>query len=100
MKRDEAMAVLGLDKAACALTPEIVTRAFRIAVVACHPDTAEAGKACHDMTKLLAAKKALLNDSEQQNNACAQCRGVGTVRYKLGVRPCGACKGTGDKNGR
>jgi DnaJ-class molecular chaperone len=107
MNRAQALVLLGLDKAACDLTSEIITTAFRRAAVASHPDTAqpltsqgESVSTRHDMDALRLAKKKLLDDTEGANNACAQCRGRGTVRHKLGNRPCGACKGTGDKYGR
>lgn len=107
MNRAKALELLGLDKAACDLTPDIITKAFRRAVVASHPDTAPAEASQGDsvptrpdMDQLKIARKMLQGDTEGANNACIQCRGRGSVRHKLGVRPCGACKGTGDKYGR
>lgn len=100
MKRDEALKLLGLEKAACLLTPGLITSAYRRTVVSSHPDTAAEGALHHDMVKLQQARKTLLGDTETQNNACAQCRGRGSVRYRMGVTPCGACKGTGETYGR
>lgn len=108
MKPGEAMEILGLVGTSLEeLRPEDVVRAFRRAALANHPDTATAGvsqgeskMSRFDMDLLTKAKKTLLSDTKQANYACAQCRGVGTIRYKFGVRPCGACKGKGERYGR
>ena len=103
MNRSAALKLLGLEATACDLTPEIITRAFRQAVVASHPDTASQGDSnvSHaDMDLLTIAKETLLGDMKHENNACPQCRGRGTVRLRMGVTPCGACKGTGETYGR
>ena len=95
MMRKNALALLGLPDGA--YDAEAVAAAFRRAVVAAHPDTGGAGG---NMSELQEARKALLQISNDDEFACKQCAGRGTVRYKLGVRPCGACKGTGETNGR
>lgn len=100
MKRDEALKLLGLEGAACDLTPAIVTRAFRQTAVASHPDTGGQQVSQLDMPTLQAARDLLLNDQQKLNNACPQCRGRGSVRFRMGVMLCGACKGTGETHGR
>lgn len=103
MKREEALRLLGLDSAACELTPAIVTTAFRRKVLATHPDRVSPGDSnwtpC-DMDLLTKAKETLLGDTKQADLTCPQCAGRGTVRHRMGVKPCGACQGTGERNGR
>lgn len=108
LTKGQAMELLGLVGTALdELRPDDVTRAFRRAAMATHPDTTKPGMSQvesnvtrPDMDLLRIARKTLLGDTKEANNACAQCRGRGTVRFRMGVMPCGACKGTGETYGR
>jgi hypothetical protein len=112
MKQSEARKVLGLDSAVAALTPEIVTEAFRARCKECHPDTvAQAmdnmkAKQAADtdspvtvwtMDKLTTARKTLMDALSGADFACKLCGGSGKVRGRMGLVVCGPCKGTGDK---
>jgi hypothetical protein len=94
VKHADALAILGL--VGCELSPEVIATAFRRAVVTAHPDT---GGTATDLSPLLEAKRVLLNRRNVSDFACKQCSGRGTVPARLGVRPCGACKGTGETVG-
>lgn len=96
MKRAEALRLLNLPEQAKPFTREAVAIAFCNAVKASHPDTGGEGA---DMDQLRQARNFLVLNLNGQNNACVQCRGRGMVQARVGMRPCGACKGTGDKNG-
>lgn len=94
MRQADALALLGLT--GCETTPEAVAMAFQRTVKATHPDAGGAGA---DMDKLKQARDALLNRRNVSDFACKQCSGRGTVPARLGVRPCGACRGTGERHG-
>lgn len=94
MTRDEALKLLKLDACAANLTEAIITRAWRGALIANHPDTAAAGVPVDYLTT---AKKMLLADVSERNITCTLCAGRGKVRHGMGTRACVACKGTGDR---
>lgn len=117
MKLGNAMAVLGLMGATLAeLTDKDVKSAFRVQMKIYHPDTmaqyminlqeskANGGNLDHariswSADELKEARDTLLNRRNVDEFACRTCKGTGSVRYRMGTRPCGACKGTGDGNG-
>lgn len=100
MKAAEAMETLGLVGTALAeLTAEQVRGAYRATVKALHPDVSKRAL-IPDMDKVGAARDELLRQVAAGGDfACRQCSGNGTVPARLGVRPCGACRGTGERNG-
>lgn len=93
MTRDEALTLLKLDTAACDLTADIVTKAYRRAILANHPDT---GTVQATMVELQQARQTVTQHLEGRNNPCRQCNGRGRVPFKMGTRVCSACKGTGE----
>lgn len=100
MKLREAIELLGLSE--WELEPDRIREAFRHEVMKHHPDTQ--GQAMGEETgrtidQLKAARDTLLNRRNVDEFACRTCKGTGSVRYRMGTRPCGACKGTGDGNG-
>lgn len=99
MTKEEALKLLGLDTAKCDLTVEIVTRMYRRALVAHHPDTRAAldGAPVVRPGDLQEARAVMRRVVAGQEFPCGQCKGVGTVPAKLGRRTCSACKGTGDR---
>lgn len=96
MKRDRALELLGLPDQVKAFTLEEITAAYKRACFAGHPDTGAEGVGA-DMTELQQARTFLILNLNGQNNACPQCKGRAYIQAKVGMRPCGACKGTGDK---
>lgn len=100
MTRDEALKLLRLDKAACAITEHVITTAYRRELLEVHPDTAAPVGLTGDartVDQIKMARDVLRQAATGQENPCGQCKGRGTVRVRYGVAPCGACKGTGDK---
>lgn len=96
MKRAEALKLLELPDQAAPFTKETVDAAFRAACWKHHPD-AQGQSGVVDLTIYQDARKTLLLELNGQNNACPQCRGRGMVQARVGMRACGACKGSGDK---
>lgn len=94
MTHDEALKLLSLDKAACALTPEIITAAYRRALVAEHPDTGGASDVLPG--QLQQARRIVTDALDGVKTPCPQCKGRGKVPGKMGTTPCGACKGSGE----
>lgn len=92
MNRNEALSLLGLDKAAVTLTPEIVQTAFRRAMVQHHPDT---GGHATNIAVYQAARKVLMDNLTDADSACKLCKGAAMVRGTMGYRACVACNGTG-----
>lgn len=79
------------------VTADGVQAAFSAAVKAAHPDNGGTGG---DIDELKQARNELLRHTAAGRDfACRQCSGKGTVPARLGVRPCGACRGTGERNG-
>lgn len=105
MKLGEAMEVLGLVGTAVAeLTDEDVKIAFRLRCKQFHPDMVVVQYARGivpkwTMDEVGAARDTLLNRRNVSEFACKQCKGKGTVPARMGVKPCGACKGTGETHG-
>jgi DnaJ-class molecular chaperone len=99
MKQSQARELLGLSNAVAALTPEIVTEAFRAQAKNIHPDSPSRtmqGPAA-DLSLLTIARKTLLDSLSGADFACKLCGGSGKVRGRMGLVVCGPCKGTGDK---
>ena len=109
MKLGKAMEVLGLVGTALAeLTDDDVRRAFRSQMKLYHPDTTTDAMdpARHPQPQIVwtadslkEARDALLNRRNVDDFSCKQCRGKGMVPARMGSKPCGACKGTGNANG-
>lgn len=101
MTRDEAAKLLGFVELAPLPTDigrGIITTAWRKLVRQYHADTSAAGTSDATMiAKLTEARDLLLQTGPAP---CTSCKGVGKVRRRFGSVDCGACKGTGDKNGR
>lgn len=101
MNRARALEVLGLDKAKCTLTREIVEEAFRAAIKHNHPDVAtmdDKSRTYWSIDAIKDARKILLeNLGGDALFACKLCKGVGMVRATIGWLKCSACKGTGEK---
>lgn len=97
MKGPAARTLLGLIPEPTALDAGVIGAAFALAVKAAHPDNGGAGA---DMDQLKQARDELLRQVVAGGDfACRQCSGKGTVPARLGVRTCGACRGTGERNG-
>ena len=97
MKLDTAAILLGIVGPLNALTDAEVRLAFADKVKATHPDT---GGPSADMSELKRARDTLLNRRNVDDFTCRQCDGLGSVRSRMGIKPCGACKGTGETLGR
>lgn len=109
--RAHALSTLDMaeDNHGASFTAADVDHAYRQACKRYHPDTTMAAMTMHSaevsmsyptMATLQQAREFLKKELDGRNNACVQCRGLGIVRAKMGATPCGACNGTGDKNGR
>ena len=94
MKFGTALELLGISE--WEATPERAREAFNSEVKRLHPDTGGEGA---DISKLIAARNLVLNRRNDAEFACKQCKGKGTVSARMGVKPCGACKGTGETRG-
>lgn len=96
-----ARKVLGLDKAKCTLTREIVEKAFRAAVKHNHPDVAtmdDKSRIYWSIDAIKDARKILVENLDGSCDfSCKLCKGVGMVRATIGWLKCSACKGTGEK---
>lgn len=99
MTESEAKELLGLSGAACALTPAIIQRAYRQALVKHHPDTRIALDDAPVVLpkQLQAAAEILRRVVAGEDRRCKTCSGRGVIQAKMGTTPCAACKGTGDK---
>ncbi len=98
MTRDTALQLLGLSD--WEVTPERVQEAFTFEVKRMHPDTVHADPvtgAPVDFDRLKQARDLLRQVVAGEDLRCKPCGGRGTVRHRMGVKPCGACKGTGDR---
>lgn len=96
MTRLTALRLLALDVPDFLLKPETINAAWRARVKASHPDLGNTNVL--DFDALGEARDLLLADPAMQNNPCPQCKGRGIVHGAIGARPCGACRGTGEKN--
>lgn len=98
MKPAEAEKILGLTGLYNAAA---VKAAHRQAVLFNHPDTISHLDVTPVWTidQIGQARDTLLNRCNVSEFACKTCKGKGTVRYRMGTRPCVPCKGTGETHG-
>jgi DnaJ-class molecular chaperone len=64
-----------------------------------HPDTRVGNgplEFCY-IGNLQKARDVLLESAAALNRACKFCKGTGKVQGAIGMQPCAACAGTGDK---
>lgn len=75
-----------------------IKTAFAQRVKEFHPDTAAPEiLTVFSIKQLKEARDVLVEAAAELNRACKLCRGAGRVRGAMGLRKCGACNGTGDK---
>lgn len=94
----QATALLGIPDGE--LTADAVRGAFNRRVKEVHPDGGDPsvyGAAASEILSLKQARTLLLEQVENQNNACALCCGTGKVRGRIGTQGCSACEGTGER---
>lgn len=75
---------------------EAVSLLYASAVRAVHPDAQSAPPTPIDQLKDARDMLRQLVADARQYKRCALCKGKGTLRSKIAVRKCSACKGTGE----